>query len=232
MQKGKRRSPLSPVLCCFAGIELLLYILFLTADFNGYYAAGVWLKYGGILLCLLYCVYMLCRRREWLITAAMLMTSAADLFLLVLDSHYLAGIGCFIVVQALYMYRIYRISGRLFLPLRLTAVFALPAAAVIILGEAQQQILTIAAAVYFSGLLVNMAAAWRIAAERRSSGLICFALGLTLFMGCDICVGLYNSGLPLASGLYAFAAVGMWAFYLPSQALIAASAGLERSGRE
>ena len=50
-----------------------------------------------------------------------------------------------------------------------------------------------------------------------------FALGLALFVGCDVCVGLFNA-LPAPSPLYSAASVGMWLFYLPSQALIALSA--------
>lgn len=227
--KEKRRVVLYRLLYCFTGIELALYAAFLTADHLGYNGAGVGLKYGGILLCLLCSVYLHRYGGAWQITAAMVMTAAADLFLLVLDSNYLAGVGCFIVVQALYMHRIYRISGRLFLPVRLAAAAAAVAAVMILLGEIQP--LIIAVAVYFSGLLVNMAAAWRsIAAQGRRRGAVCFALGLTLFSGCDICVGLYNSGLPLPAGLYAFAAVGMWAFYLPSQVLIVLSAVPEEAG--
>lgn len=69
-----------------------------------------------------------------------------------------------------------------------------------------------------------------------------FALGLTLFLCCDLCVGLHNFSLfpaqlqqalpqflaqfvptSLPSWLEDFAAVGMWAFYLPSQILIVLS---------
>ena len=40
--------------------------------------------------------------------------------------------------------------------------------------------------------------------------------------GCDVCVGLHNlAGLPVP--LSAFAQVGMWLFYLPSQVLIVLS---------
>ena len=49
------------------------------------------------------------------------------------------------------------------------------------------------------------------------------ALGLTLFVGCDACVGLFNA-LPAHSPLYPAVSVGMWLFYLPSQVLIALSA--------
>ena len=50
-----------------------------------------------------------------------------------------------------------------------------------------------------------------------------FAAGLTLFAGCDLCVGLFNV-LPPSAPLYPVSSVGMWFFYLPSQVLIALSA--------
>ena len=50
-----------------------------------------------------------------------------------------------------------------------------------------------------------------------------FAVGLTLFVGCDVCVGLFNA-LPPGSPPYSAASVGMWFFYLPSQVLITLSA--------
>ena len=59
----------------------------------------------------------------------------------------------------------------------------------------------------------------------RSIVLFCGIFGLTLFIGCDVCVGAFNAapGL-LPDGLCRFAAVGMWLFYLPSQVLISLSA--------
>ena len=49
-----------------------------------------------------------------------------------------------------------------------------------------------------------------------------FGTGLLLFVGCDLCVGLHNlAGIP--APLAAFARVGMWLFYLPSQVLITLS---------
>lgn len=47
---------------------------------------------------------------------------------------------------------------------------------------------------------------------------------MTLFVGCDVCVGAFNSPGLAPAGAYQFAQVGMWLFYLPSQVLIALSA--------
>lgn len=50
-----------------------------------------------------------------------------------------------------------------------------------------------------------------------------FAVGLLLFICCDICVGLWNLYPPPPRLLREFAQVGMWFFYLPSQVLIVLS---------
>ena len=75
------------------------------------------------------------------------------------------------------------------------------------------------AGLYFSQLLSNTIPAW----TRRGRQRRIFAAGLTLFAGCDLCVGLFNV-LPPSAPLYPVSSVGMWFFYLPSQVLIALSA--------
>ena len=75
------------------------------------------------------------------------------------------------------------------------------------------------AGLYFSQLLSNTIPAW----TRRGRQRRIFAAGLTLFAGCDLCVGLFNV-LPPGSAPYIAVSVGMWLFYLPSQVLIALSA--------
>lgn len=55
-----------------------------------------------------------------------------------------------------------------------------------------------------------------------------FAVGLILFICCDICVGLWNLYPPPPRLLREFAQVGMWFFYLPSQVLIVLSQELEK----
>ena len=79
--------------------------------------------------------------------------------------------------------------------------------------------LNLLAGLYFSQLLSNTILAW----TRRGRRWRLFALGLTLFVGCDVCVGLFNA-LPPGSPRYFAVSIGMWLFYLPSQVLIALSA--------
>src|SRR5699024_1840030 len=90
----------------------------------GGHPAGSWLKYAGVLLCLAAAVLSARRGGERLVAAALVLTAGADLFLLMLDRWYAAGVCLFVGVQLCYLLRLVRGDGRTLLPLRL----ALPAA--------------------------------------------------------------------------------------------------------
>lgn len=191
----------------FLALEGTVYAAFLALDLTGRGGHTIWLKYGGILLCLL---YALLRRGDRLLPAALALTAAADWFLLVRGDHFALGVAIFLAVQSLYLLRLRRAGAPAALPLR-AGLALLLALLVWHLGLATP--LNLLVCLYFSQLLANAGLAWTVPGGRR------FALGLTLFVGCDVCVGLFNLGLllPLSS-------VGMWLFYLPSQVLIALSA--------
>ena len=139
---------------------------------------------------------------------------------MVRNDHYALGVALFLCVQGVYFVRLRRAGAPAAYPLRsglaLGAGLAVCAAGMAV-GQAAP--LNLLAALYFSQLLSNTVLAWRLKGRRWRR----FALGLTLFAGCDVCVGLFNA-LPAASPLYPAASVGMWLFYLPSQVLIALSA--------
>ncbi|MFQ7454171.1 MAG: hypothetical protein ACLRNQ_25480 [Flavonifractor plautii] len=67
---------------------------------------------------------------------------------------------------------------------------------------------------YFAELACNTVSALRLGRRGR-----CFGLGLPLFVGCDLCVGLHNLAafLPVVDTgpLFSFAQVGMWLFTCP-----------------
>ena len=151
-----------------------------------------------------------------LVPVALALTAGADWFLLVRNDRYLLGIALFLAVQAVYFLRLRRAGADRAWPLR--SALALGAGlGVYALGMASA--VNLAAALYFSQLAANALLAWTLKGERWRA----FALGLTLFVGCDVCVGLFNV-LPPGSAPYFAVSVGMWLFYLPSQVLIALSA--------
>ena len=206
------------ILVPFLAVEGALYAAFLyldlTADPSG---LSLWLKYIGILLCLLLSGLGALRGGDRLIPLALALTALADWFLLVLGEQYLLGVTLFLLVQILYLLRLRRAGAASLLWLRLPLTLAFLAEVVILLGLSAE--LELLCALYFAQLLVNTAQAWSLpgATWRR------FALGLTLFVACDVCVGLFNLPHLIPASLHGFARVGMWLFYLPSQALIALS---------
>ena len=212
-----KHLPVSPtVLGGFLAAEGVLYAAFLALDLTGQSADAVPVKYGGVLLCLLFALACALRGGDRLVPPALALTAGADCFLLVRNDNYPVGIALFLCVQTVYYLRLRRGGAPAVWPLR--AGLALGAGtALFALGLASP--LNLLAGLYFSQLLSNTVLAW----TRKGPRPRLFAVGLTLFVGCDICVGLFNV-LSAASPLYGPVSVGMWLFYLPSQVLIALSA--------
>lgn len=208
------------------------------------------LKYAGILLCLLYAAGQVLRirkeRRRFLTDQSILLfaltfTALADLFLLFPGGSYLFGIAFFIPVQLIYLLRILGAEqiayGKSYavpaLVLRIAVIIAAWAALLFLhLEDATTRL----AALYFVNLLLNVIHSqvlfwkqFRLPKEAcrlplRPLGL--FAAGLTLFLCCDVSVGLWN--LPgevaiLPASFREAVLIAMWTFYLPSQVLLTLS---------
>ena len=217
---GKRRPkprPVPPAIpVCFLAGSGGLYAAFLALDLTGRGADSVPVKYGGVLLCLLFALACALRGGDRLVPLALALTAGADWFLLVRNDHYAVGIALFLCVQTVYYLRLRRDRAPAAYPLR--AGLAL-AAGLSLYALRLASPINLLAGLYFSQLLSNTALAWTQKGRRWRV----FAAGLTLFVGCDVCVGLFNT-LSAASPLYPAVSVGMWFFYLPSQVLIALSA--------
>lgn len=189
----------------FLIIEAIIYSLFLILDI--YKINTVFIKYLGIILCLIYAIY----NRKKTISIAMIFTVLADLFLLVLLSHYEIGVFSFIIVQLTYYYFLGNIDKAYF------NMFLYIRGLTIILGTIVLSIfgclnvLNELVLIYFSNLVFNCIQAWLLHKKT-------LALGLTLFICCDICVGLFNINTTNLVALYL-----SWFFYLPSQVLIVIS---------
>lgn len=209
-----------------------LYIAMLAIDLRGGETTilrytGVWLCFGASLL-----LAFLCKNVDTILTTVALgFTLLADFFLLVVGDHYEVGVGVFLFVQLLYATRIYltlQKSPKISLWIR----FGVAAVAVILLNYTENlTTLTLLVSLYFPNLVGNAVDAFRLKTRE-----LMFAIGLTLFVLCDICVGLFNFGAVLSAnipqGLYDFANVGMWLFYLPSQVLIALSASFKKINKQ
>lgn len=210
-----KRLP-SNLVTTFLSVEGVLYAVFLALDLMGLGSQTIFIKYAGILLCLAFAALCAQRGGDRLIPIALALTAGADWFLLVRNDRYALGVALFLCVQTAYFLRLRAAGAPAAWPLR--SGLALGAGLAVYAADMAAP-LNLLAALYFSQLLSNTVLAW----TRRGKRWRRFALGLTLFVGCDACVGLFNA-LPAASPLYPAVSVGMWLFYLPSQVLIALSA--------
>ncbi|MGN1103418.1 MAG: lysoplasmalogenase family protein [Candidatus Coproplasma sp.] len=224
----KKLNVKSLIFLSFIAIEAVIYVIF-----NVYAALDfpdpIYLKYAGVLLCLAVLVAVMffpqATKDNAVMLAALFFTAVSDLFILVLDKYYEIGLATFIIVQSLYLYRLYAerlnkifitLAARIAVTVALIVTFA-------VLG--MLNLLVAECAIYITMLVCNVVDAFIIC--RKSINNLLFAIGLLLFLGCDICVGLHNFSsvlnVALPIWLVEFVAVAIWAFYLPSQVLITLS---------
>ena len=206
----------SKLTAAFLAVEAVIYAAFLALDLTDRGGQTIPIKYGGILLCLVFSLLCALRGGDRLVPIALALTAGADWFLLVRNDCYALGVVLFLCVQTVYFLRLRRAGARSAYFLRSGTALG---AGLAVYAFNMASPLNLLAALYFSQLLSNTALAWTLGGRPWRL----FALGLTLFVGCDACVGLFNALSP-ASPLYPAVSVGMWLFYLPSQVLIALSA--------
>lgn len=206
----------------FLILEAAIYLLFLWMDIfrpELYFFSSV-LKFTGIVLC------FFAVSSDTVLALALLLTVAAD-FSLLLSGWHFAGVLIFIVVQAMYAVLLNRISRKyawLYFP-----VMAIAFSMAVMKAEGPG-LLMAAAALYAAGIAGNAvrAALYIAGGKIQGRGRILFCMGLILFFFCDLSVGVFNLnqyGVALPAELFRISGIAMWFFYLPSQVLIALSAG-------
>jgi hypothetical protein len=150
--------------------------------------------------------------------AAMFFTALADFCMLVWKEN-TAGLAFFVAAQFVYAKRYARNMKRLSNG-GLEVIFCGASAVVLTVAYIRETPPRDAlAALYACALLASVTLSYIYAARIPSPGKIMIPLGMTLFLLCDINVGLYN----LSNGNNIFRIL-IWVFYLPSQALLALSA--------
>ena len=214
------------ILAVFAAVELIIYITFEALRFaTGNDAIDI--KYIGILLCLavggLNCAFY--GNDAKVMLGALFFTAVSDLIILVLNVNYIFGVCTFIITQLFYFARIYLTSGKkpyISIAVRVTLI----AIVLIVMGvKGILNPLTAMCSIYFPMLVCNcVESAFLIKISKRY---ILFFIGLLLFVGCDICVGLDNLTLMeiinIPEATRNIINIWVWTFYLPSQTLIVLS---------
>ena len=210
----------------FVLTEIAIYIAFIAIQVPTH-VDPIYLKYAGILLCVVLSgasIYF-CGKDGITMTVALVFTAISDLFILVLNKYYEVGVSTFIIVQLAHFARIYLINGKkpyISLGVRLGVIAAL----LIVLGIlGKLNALVVLVCFYFPNLVANAVdSAFLIKISKKY---ILYFVGLVLFVGCDVFVGLCEAGkLGLSiipPHLDFFAHLMIWLCYLPAQVCIVLS---------
>ncbi len=224
----------------FIVAEGILYIWFLSSDYLGvrFLVSADIVKYISIWVCFFMALYLLAsgRGNPFMLLAQTLILPA-DFILLFADRAAAVGVLIFTGVQFCYFCRINQTykkfteaSGLRFI---LTAVIGAAVLFVLLLIAMAVlnipfELLTVLVFFYISFFLVNcFCALYEAVRFREKSGLL-FAIGLILFLCCDICVGFNFMKGSFTKGTWIAQAASasnflIWLFYLPGQVLLVLS---------
>jgi len=216
----------------FIIVEALIYITFIVldlADFSPDISDIV--KYLGVITAFVHALIMCVKfrgTRRILITAALFFTALADIFLLFFPDRYIPGLASFCVVQTIYTIMTTKRSEtikRFLIPCAIALIGICVAFISGFLSSDPRMFFLMIMLPYYAVLFaLNTVRSWKIFHRSGSREDFIFALGLTLFILCDINVLIRNlNGFfpQLVPQSFTSAAIFLtWIFYLPSQVLI------------
>lgn len=218
-----RKIPLEIII--FSLIQLILYVMIFTVG-------GDFVRYLVIIFAFVFSLLFISREKNsYLTVGALAFTLIADLFLVMFDpARQLAGMIFFCGAQFFYAARVHfliesKAAKNITLVLRTTAILTVQIVTVIVLGDAYDA-LSAVSMLYFTNIILSTVFAF-IHFKKQPL----YALGMLLFVFCDIFVGLsgaLGTYLPVSKGsiIYKIAHPpfdAAWMFYAPSQTLIAIS---------
>jgi len=225
----------------FIILQLVLYISFLFLDIQGgNYVLSNYIKFTVVALCLLYVFiygYKNFDSQLLFLRLALIFTLISDIQLLLLDNYnYFYGVLTFILAQEFHGIRISILDNSKVryikdFTVRLLYQSLTELAICLLLWVANVQIngLLAASVFYFICMLTNTVRSLKLTVrnkERKDIRLL--AIGMVLFLLCDINVGLFNLSAflpvgPVYDKIYALSSILMWTFYAPSQVFISLS---------
>lgn len=200
-------------------VWIFIYIGFLTLDifFPNYWGSAL-LKYTGIFLCVVYAYKKY--RNDTKLILALFLTLLADTVLVWTDMTVL-GVFIFCFAQFMHFLRLTRLSKK-----HLGA-FTLVISLLTIVSAFHGDRIIYSLATLYGGLLISNLAmsASRFHEDRQNICARCAFYGFIAFICCDFCVGLRYVMLDGAvpTDILPVVAVLVWAFYYPSQVLLANS---------
>lgn len=227
-------------LLMFLSLESFVYAIFILEDFDFNVDVDPDLyKYESMILLLIFYFFSFLlnlliekidkdhvkeiRYDMIIVGCALIFTFLSDTFLLYLDKYYEIGVSSFIVVQVLYFVRIaYGLkfsNKRLYTSIFIRVGLSLLAIIGLVIADSFSFLYSITG-IYFINIVMNfidsLISTINLRGDKRFITSLIFTIGLILFIGCDIFVGISNIS-PYGSEI-------IWIFYLPSQILIALSA--------
>ena len=232
----------------FVVLQSIFYVTFLVLDLTkDNVKLSSYIKFGVIIICFWFALFWgkSANRKQLLyLRIALFLTVISDLFILLLDV-YFYGVLTFLIVQQLYSLRIDQFTyeddqnnnknnnkhnrspwGKRFIIL---GFITLAIALFVDLSGIYLDSVLVITIFYFTNLIYNVMRSIRTAYRFRVRTTVFFALGMFLFLLCDINVGLFNLSsyinlpFPGFSFVYELSSILMWTFYAPSQVLIALS---------
>ena len=227
-------------LLMFLSLESFVYAIFILEDFDFNVDVDPDLyKYESMILLLIFYFFsfllnLLIEKIEKdhvkeirydmiIVGCALIFTFLSDTFLLYLDKYYEIGVSSFIVVQVLYFIRMaYGLkfsNKRLYTSIFIRVGLSFLAIIGLVIADSFSFLYSITG-IYFINIVMNfidsLISTINLRGDKRFITSLIFTIGLILFIGCDIFVGISNLS-PYGSEI-------IWIFYLPSQILIALSA--------
>jgi len=207
-------------------IELILYMVYMIIDVSNPKIDTTFIKYAGMIVLGLFTLieYRTWDKKHIAFRIAFLSTLIADMFLLVINDFYEIGISFFLITQISYF--IYQIIGnnnkRTILITLITYILLVTAGIIGLISFNMVETANILALLYFFLLILNFI--YSVINPSKNAKNSVLSIGFSLFLCCDICVGLNNLDVILSNNtLYFFISYAMWMFYLPSQVLIVSS---------
>lgn len=200
-------------------VWIFIYVGFLTLDifFPGYWGSAL-LKYTGVFLCVVYAYKKY--RNDTKLILALFLTLLADTVLVWTDMTVL-GVFIFCFAQFMHFLRLTRLNKK-----HLGAFTLVISLLTIVSAFRGDEIIYSLAALYGGLLISNIAmSASRFREDRQNICARCAFYGFIAFLGCDLCVGLRYVMLDgaMPTDILPIIAILVWAFYYPSQVLLANS---------
>ena len=232
MESSGKRTLEKKIIQIYLMAEAVLFVLIQWAETTQPYAVTGKIMYTAIIInSIIIFIFYRNYRGDVRVPLAIMITMVADYNLTYLNQFFRTGVAWFVVVQIVYAWK-----TRIDIPSVILRLFFSAAYFALLIFLGMDRVDSLLCALSMGILTGNVIYGWknygRKTVEERSQRLedpdFLLALGLTLFAGCDLSLGLRNvlpstGGISLWTLLYQVMYYLTWICYLPSQVLLVLS---------